>query len=189
MRAEVGDRTELQHINPHSSGHNSVSFLFSHAAQPGAWGPSFSGCWFSLPHLISNSLHFLCTELYNSSTPTFFLWASQIALNQPVHCQGYILIFLDRMPCYLDRCISYLDSPARSEVNIQQKFLSLFIMDSSLLRFSLFFVCLLFSFFFSCFFIYNNSLSGLIKSLTLYSPLYSYEILFFLFSLSFSLLS
>ena len=45
-----------------------------------------------------NSLNFLCTELYNSSTSTFFLWASQIALIQPVYGQGYnILIFLDRM--------------------------------------------------------------------------------------------
>ena len=95
----VGERTELQHIDPHSYGHNSISFPFSWAAQP--------GCWFSLPHLISNSswlqltwsnwLNFLCTELYNSSTPTFFLWASQIALIQPIHGQGYILIFLDRM--------------------------------------------------------------------------------------------
>ena len=29
--------------------------------------------------------------------PLFFLWASQITLIQPVHGQGYILIFLDRM--------------------------------------------------------------------------------------------
>ena len=35
--------------------------------------------------------------LYNCSTPTFLLWASQTALNQPVHGHGYILIFLDRM--------------------------------------------------------------------------------------------
>ena len=63
----------------------------------GAWVPSLSGCWFSLLHLISNWLNFLCTELCNSSTPTFFLWASQIALIQPVHGQGYILIFLDWM--------------------------------------------------------------------------------------------
>ena len=28
-------------------------------------------------HLIPSWLNFLCTELYNSSTPTFFLWASQ----------------------------------------------------------------------------------------------------------------
>ena len=34
----VEDRTELQHIDPHSYGHNSVSFPFSWATQPGAWG-------------------------------------------------------------------------------------------------------------------------------------------------------
>ena len=39
----VGDWTEQQHIDPHSSGHNRVSFPFSWAAQPGAWGPSL--CW------------------------------------------------------------------------------------------------------------------------------------------------
>ena len=90
----VGDRTELQHIAPHSYGHNSVSFLFSWAVQPGSHS---AGYWFSLAHLISNWLNFLCTELYNCSPPTFFLWASQIALIQPDHGQGYILIFLDRM--------------------------------------------------------------------------------------------
>ena len=31
----VGDRTELQHIDPHSIGHNRVSFPFSWATQPG----------------------------------------------------------------------------------------------------------------------------------------------------------
>ena len=55
MWEEIGDRTELQHIDPHSVGHNRVSFLFFWAAQPGAWRPSLSGSWFSLPHLISNS--------------------------------------------------------------------------------------------------------------------------------------
>ena len=44
-----------------------------------------------------NWLNFLCTALYNSSSPTFFLWASQIALIQPIHGQGYTLLFLDRM--------------------------------------------------------------------------------------------
>ena len=39
----VGDWRELQHIDPLSYGHNSVSFPFSWAAQPGAWGPSL--CW------------------------------------------------------------------------------------------------------------------------------------------------
>ena len=53
-------------------------------------------CWLFLPHLVSNWLNFLCTELYNSSTSTF-LWSSQIALIQPIHGQGYTLLILDRM--------------------------------------------------------------------------------------------
>ena len=56
-----------------------------------------AGFWLSLPHLVSNWLNFLCTELYKSSTSTFFLWASKIALIQPIHGQGYTLLFLDRM--------------------------------------------------------------------------------------------
>ena len=43
----VGDWTELQHFDPHSFGHNSVSFPFS-------WGPSLSGTWSSFQHLLSN---------------------------------------------------------------------------------------------------------------------------------------
>ena len=39
----VGDWTERQHIDPHSSGYHSLSFLFSWATQPGAWAPSL--CW------------------------------------------------------------------------------------------------------------------------------------------------
>ena len=123
MREGVRDRTELQHTDPHSIGHNRVSFPFSWAAQPGAqplwvlvfptasylqlvWSPNWligglrapsAGCWLSLPHLVSNWLNFLCTELYNSSTSTFFLWASQIALIQPMQGQGYTLLFLDQM--------------------------------------------------------------------------------------------
>ena len=41
----VGNQTELQHIDPHSIGHNRISFLFSWAAQPGAqslWVLAFS---------------------------------------------------------------------------------------------------------------------------------------------------
>ena len=43
----------------------SVSFPFSWAAQSGAWGPSLSGCYFSLPHLISNS-----SDPHTDLTPT-----------------------------------------------------------------------------------------------------------------------
>ena len=101
---ELETEQRLQHIHlPSSSGHSSVSFLFSWAAQPGAWGSALSWelvlsarsrtllqalncdcpiggpdgplCWvlFSLQHPFSNWLKFLCTELYNSSTSTFFL--------------------------------------------------------------------------------------------------------------------
>ena len=54
-----------------------------------------AGCWLSLPHLYSNWSGLqtnwlpIFTELYNSSTLTFSLWASQIALIQPIHGQGY----------------------------------------------------------------------------------------------------
>ena len=45
----VGDRTEQQHIDPYSYGHNSVSFPFSWAVQPGAWGPSLYWNMFLIP--------------------------------------------------------------------------------------------------------------------------------------------
>ena len=40
---ELETEQRLQHIDSHSSGYHSLSFLFSWAAQPGAWGPSL--CW------------------------------------------------------------------------------------------------------------------------------------------------
>ena len=42
----VEDRTELQHIDPLSTGNNCVSFPFSLAAQPGTWGPTLLGAGF-----------------------------------------------------------------------------------------------------------------------------------------------
>ena len=129
----VGDWTELQHIDPQSYGHNSVSFPFSWATQPGAWGSSLSaiwssfqhllsncncsirglrapsaGCWFSLPHLISNSL---CIELYYCFAPTQFSLstAKVIPLTPSTGCTSY-----------LHRCISYFDSSPG--VNMQQSF-------------------------------------------------------------------
>ena len=85
----------------------SLPHLISNSSDPDlVWSPngsvgglrvSSAGCWLSLPHLVPNWLNFLWTELYNSSSPTFFLWASQIALIKPIHGQGYTLLFLDRM--------------------------------------------------------------------------------------------
>ena len=68
----------------------------------------FTGCW-----LGSNWLNFLCTELYNSSMATFFLWASQIALIQPIHSQGYTLLFLNRMHLLFTQVHILFWQPAR----------------------------------------------------------------------------
>ena len=53
---------------------------------------------FSPTGLISNWLNFLCPELYNNLTSTLLPASVTISHSiQPVHGQGYILIFLDRM--------------------------------------------------------------------------------------------
>ena len=44
-------------------------------------GPSLSGCWFSLLHLISNWLDFLSSPGLYNCWPSTFLWASQITFN------------------------------------------------------------------------------------------------------------
>ena len=92
----VGDRTELQHIDPHSYGHQHYVFLVLQGCSTGGPGTQLSaggrflyssisptllipktqsgvprapsaGCWLSLPHLVTNGSVF--TELYSSLTP------------------------------------------------------------------------------------------------------------------------
>ena len=61
---------------PHSAGHNRLSFLFSCAAQLGAWGPASLGLGFLYHIFFSNwsglqtAWRPVFTVLYNSSTPT-----------------------------------------------------------------------------------------------------------------------
>ena len=75
----VGDRTELQHIDPHSIGHNRVSFPFSWAAQLGAWRPTLQGAGFlyrilSPAGLISKLTDFLSLPSYTIvQSPTQYL--------------------------------------------------------------------------------------------------------------------
>ena len=57
----VGDWTGLQHIEPHSSGHSRISFPFSWAAQPGAWGPSL--CW-DMVLIPASSLQLILTSCH-----------------------------------------------------------------------------------------------------------------------------
>ena len=68
---------------------------------------------FSPTLLMTNWLNFLCSKLYNSSTSTFFLWASQIAFIQPVHGQGCILIFLDRMQLLFTQVLFLILQPGQ----------------------------------------------------------------------------
>ena len=94
----VGDRIELQHIDPYSSGHNSVSFPFSWAAQPGAWvgeaslGHGSHSSIFSPTDWTSCPLSYIIVQRPPSSCGHH-----NFALIQSVHGKGYILIFLDRM--------------------------------------------------------------------------------------------
>ena len=87
----VGDWTELQHIDPHSYGHQCCVFLVLLMLNRRPGGSAFwwlslphlvtnslgvprahsAGWWLSLPHIVSNSsdhqLTYFLTELYNSS--------------------------------------------------------------------------------------------------------------------------
>ena len=137
---------------PNSYGHNSVSFPFSWAAQPGAWGSSLSGTWSSFQYLLSNwseALNSNCLigspevplcwvlvlstasylqltdflsspGLYNCSTPTFFLQASQFRTQfNPSTVKVISWYSSAGCTCYLHGCIFYFDSLAGSEVNMQ----------------------------------------------------------------------
>ena len=149
----VGDRTKTAtYWPPNSSGYHSLSFLFSWAAQPWAWGPSLSGTCFSFQHLLSNwseALNSNCsirgpegplcwvlvlsTASYLQLTwtscrqgyiiiwrPLFFLQASQFRTQfNPLTVKVISWYSSTGCTCYLHWCISYFDSLARLEVNMQ----------------------------------------------------------------------
>ena len=115
----VGDRTELQHIDPHSSDYHSLSFPFSWAAQPGAWGPSL--CW-DVVLIPASSLQLIWTSCRRGY---IIIW------RPPTSCERHNFTLnstprQSRLPLiswylryYLHRCISSFDSLAGSEVNMQ----------------------------------------------------------------------
>ena len=99
----VGDRTELQHIDPHSYGHQRFFPVLLDCSTGGLgakplWVLVFSTASF-LQLIWSQTADFLSSPgLYNDLTSTLHPASVTIALIQPVHGQGYnILIFLDRM--------------------------------------------------------------------------------------------
>ena len=60
----VGDRTELQHIDPHSYGHQRCVFLVLLMLNRRPGDSAF--CWLSLPHLITNSSDLQLTDFLSS---------------------------------------------------------------------------------------------------------------------------
>ena len=96
----------------------------------GAWGPNLSGCWFSLPHLISNSSDPQLTDflsspgLYNNLTSTLLPASVTISHSFNPSMVKVIISWYSSTGCtrYLHRWISYFDSLAGSEVNMQHSF-------------------------------------------------------------------
>ena len=134
----VGDRTELQHIDTHSYGHQRFFPVLLGCSTRGL-GPGLSGCWFSLPHLISNSSD---PQLLNrgpegsldkcwlslphpvTNWPGLQSALSYIIVQRPPSCGRHklhsfnpstvkvIIYWSTGCTCYLQWCISYFDSPA-----------------------------------------------------------------------------
>ena len=115
----VGDGTELQHIDPHSIGHNHVSFPFSCAGQPGAWGPTLLGTGF-LYRILSPTDWTSCAPscLIVPRPPSFCGHHKSHSFN-PSTVKVIFWYSLTGCTGYLHRCISYFDSLAGLEVNIQ----------------------------------------------------------------------
>ena len=119
----VGDWKELQHIDPHSSGHSSISFPFSWAAQPGTWEPSF--CW-DMVLIPVSSLQLIWTSCRRGY---IIIWCP------PTSCERHICTqfnlstvkvipwspdIFDRMHLLFTQVHFSSDSPAGSEVNMLQ---------------------------------------------------------------------
>ena len=128
----VADWKELQHIDtPNSSGYSSISFPFSWAAQPGAWGPSLCSDMVLIPVSFLQLIWTSCRRGY------IIIWRPPTScerhnshLVQPIDSQGHPLISSTGCTCYLHRCISYLTArPGRrsicNKLILPQLFLSL----------------------------------------------------------------
>ena len=98
----VGDRTELQHIDPHSYGHQRY-FPVLLGCSTGGLGPSLSGCWFSQPHLISNW----------SGVQTDWISSAlcYIIVQRPLSCERHNRTHSTRPRSWLYSDIPWADSP------------------------------------------------------------------------------
>ena len=103
---------------PNSSGYHSLSFPFSWAAQPGAWGPSL--CWDM--DLIPTHLNFLSPGLYNNLTSTHFMRASQFALNSTPYQSRLPPDIFDRMHLLFTRVHFFFWQLGRGQYATKQAF-------------------------------------------------------------------
>ena len=94
----IAPRTHTRmHVHTYLSyGYNNVSFSFSCAAQPGAWGPNLSGACSSFQHLLSNWLNFLCTDLYNNLTSTLLSASVTISHFNSTHPRSRLYLDIPR---------------------------------------------------------------------------------------------
>ena len=92
----------LQHIDPHSIGHNRVSFPLSWAAQPEACGPTLLGAGFLYRILSPTSLVSRLTDLLFSP--------SYIIVQNPRLLVGVTIVLIQLIQCY-NSDIPRLDAP------------------------------------------------------------------------------
>ena len=105
-------------LTPNSSSYHSLSFPFSWAAQPGAWGPSLCQDKFLIP---SSSLQLDWTSCHRGY---IIIWRPPTSCErhnlhsiQPFDSQCFPLISLTGCTCYLHRWISSFESLAGSICN------------------------------------------------------------------------
>ena len=111
VRGELETEQNSNILTPNSYGYNIVSFTFSWAAQPGAWGPSL--CW-DMALVPAYSLHLIWTSCRRGHIT---IWPPPTSCErhnshsiQSLDSQGRPLISSTGCTCYLHRCISSFDS-------------------------------------------------------------------------------
>ena len=95
---------------PNSSGYSSISFPFSLAAQPGAWGPASAGDMVLIPASSFQLIWSFCHRSYIIIWRPPTSWERHNSNSiQPFDSQGCPLMSSTRCTCYLHRCISSFD--------------------------------------------------------------------------------
>ena len=113
----VGDRTELQLIDPPLYWPQPRFFPVLLCCSTGGLGAHYAGCWFSLPHLVTNGSGLQtdwisCALSYITVQRLLLLVGVIIALIQSIHVQGYNsdiprpdapVIYIGALPIFIAR--------------------------------------------------------------------------------------